>query len=42
MQDIQKEREPCLGKKNDPVDKRYLAFEYGAGEGLGFRLQGTF
>ena len=42
MQEIKKEREPCLGKKKDPVDKRYLAFEYGVEEGLAFRLKARF
>ena len=29
-------------KKIDPVDKRYLAFEYGVEEGLAFRLKARF
>ena len=37
MQDIKKERPMPRKKTIDPVDKHYLAFEYGAGEGLGFR-----
>ena len=37
MQDIKKERTMPRKKTIDPIDKHYLAFEYGAGEGLGFR-----